>query len=101
MKTRSYISIFLLALMPAAALAQNAPFQRLLHADQEPQSWLMYNGDYQSNRFSRLKQINKENVANLRPAWVYQPSRTGLLESSPVVLDGLMYIVEAPDTVTC
>jgi alcohol dehydrogenase (cytochrome c) len=101
MKTRRYLLIFALVSMPLAVLAQNAPYQRLLHADDEPQNWLMYNGDYQSNRFSRLKQINKQNVANLRPAWVYQPSRTGLLESSPVVFDGLIYLVEAPDTVTC
>jgi len=42
---------------------------RLLNAQSEPQNWLMMNGDYGSTRYSKLTQINRENVKNLRMVW--------------------------------
>src|SRR5260221_9762518 len=39
---------------------------RLVNAQNEPQNWLMMNGDYGSTRYSRLTQINRETVKNLR-----------------------------------
>src|SRR5437764_14863567 len=43
--------------------------ERLLNAQNEPQNWLMMNGDYASQRYSKLTQINRENVKNLRMVW--------------------------------
>src|SRR5262252_4716834 len=53
-----------------AAFAQHAFAQytmtvnkdRLLNAQNEPQNWLMMNGDYGSTRYSKLSQLNRENV---------------------------------------
>src|SRR6266436_1489147 len=42
---------------------------RLINAQNEPQNWLMMNGDYGSMRFSKLTQINRENVKTLRMVW--------------------------------
>src|SRR5204863_1564598 len=42
---------------------------RLINAQNEPQNWLMMNGDYASTRYSKLTQINRENVKNLRLVW--------------------------------
>jgi len=42
---------------------------RLLNAQNEPQNWLMMNGDYSSTRYSKLTQINRESVKNLRLVW--------------------------------
>ena len=42
---------------------------RLLNAQNEPQNWLLMNGDYGSQRYSRLTQINRDNVGDLRMAW--------------------------------
>lgn len=86
----------------AGALAQNVPYQRILNADKTPQDWLTYGGDYQSQRFSRLKEINKSNIATLRPLWIYQRSQLAgeFFEATPIVADGVMYIVEPPSTVT-
>lgn len=86
--------------LPKLVHSQSISYERLLHADQTPQDWLMYDGDYQSQRFSRLKQINRDNVQNLRPVWMYQPDHPGMNEASPVVVDGVMYITEPPSTVT-
>src|SRR5438105_4945022 len=42
---------------------------RLINAQNEPQNWLMMNGDYASTRYSKLTQINRDNVKNLRLVW--------------------------------
>jgi alcohol dehydrogenase (cytochrome c) len=42
---------------------------RLINAQNEPQNWLLMNGDYAGLRYSRLTQINRENVKNLRMVW--------------------------------
>src|SRR5258706_284766 len=42
---------------------------RLLNAQNEPQNWLLMNGDYGATRYSKLTQINRDNVKNLRLVW--------------------------------
>src|SRR5262249_7492917 len=42
---------------------------RLINSANEPQNWLMMNGDYGSTRYSKLAQINRDNVKNLRMVW--------------------------------
>jgi alcohol dehydrogenase (cytochrome c) len=61
--------------------------------------WLMYSGSYASHRFSGLGQITSENVARLRPIWVYQPQGAGSLETTPVVANGVMYVTSGPTAV--
>ena len=86
---------------PLASVGQNVPYERILHAQSQPEDWLTYSGSYFSQQYSALRQINRENVANLRIAWMYQPARpVANLESSPIVADGVMYITEPPSTVT-
>jgi len=84
---------------PIAAAAQ-VPAPRIVAADATPTDWLTYSGNYQSHRFSALTQINRQNVSQLKPAWIYQVRRTGIVETSPIVADGVMYITEPPSTVT-
>src|SRR5262245_44581954 len=43
--------------------------ERLLNAQNEPQNWLMMNGDYGSQLYSKLTQINRDNVKDLRMVW--------------------------------
>jgi alcohol dehydrogenase (cytochrome c) len=93
------VVLFLCASIPAAA--QDVPYERILHAQGEPQNWLTYGGSYFSQQYSSLKQINRQNVAQLKVAWIYQQAKSAPnLESSPIVVDGVMYITEPPSTVT-
>ena len=55
-------------------------------------NWMSYNGDYTGQRYSRLRGINKMNVAQLRPAWVFHPGNSSMLEVTPVVYNGVMYV---------
>ncbi|MDO8539967.1 MAG: PQQ-dependent dehydrogenase, methanol/ethanol family [Opitutaceae bacterium] len=88
-------------LLPGAiAVAAEVPFERIRDAANDPGSWLTYSGTYSGQRYSPLAQINAANVSGLRPVWMYQLQKAGVFESSPIVADGVMYIVEPPTTVT-
>jgi alcohol dehydrogenase (cytochrome c) len=92
-------TLVLIALSTATAFAQ-VPYQRIAGAESAPSDWLTYSGNYQAHRFSPLSQITRQNVAQLKPFWIYQVRRTGIVETSPIVADGVMYITEPPSTVT-
>jgi alcohol dehydrogenase (cytochrome c) len=74
------------------------PYERLVSSKEEPHHWLTYSGSYFSERFSPLDQIHTGNVDELRIEWVYQTS-PGLVEVTPLVVDGIMYVTEPPSTV--
>jgi alcohol dehydrogenase (cytochrome c) len=85
----------------APDVAGGITFDRIRNARQtEPQNWLTYYGDYSGQRYSRLDQINTENVKGLRPAWVFQFGVIGLIanpatysfEAAPIVVDGVMFV---------
>lgn len=73
--------------------------ERLTHAEDEPENWLMYNGQYSSQRYSRLVQIDKSNVAELQVKWIYQLRTLSDVETSPLVVDGIMYLTQSPSNV--
>jgi len=75
------------------------PFERILHAEREPQNWLTYSGTLFGQRHSPLAQITPENVQKLELAWVWQARSQEKFEATPLVVDGVLYTVEAPSTV--
>ena len=105
LKACSYGRVARAAVVAAGVCAASAlidaqvPYQRLLRAANEPQNWLTYAGSYKSQRYSALDQINRQTVSRLKVAWAYQ-MRPGVVETSPLVADGVMYITEPPSTVT-
>jgi len=82
----------------ACVLAAEAqvPYERIRGAESEPGNWLTYSGNYNGQRYSALDQITTENVARLKPVWVYQTADPNKFETSPIVVDGIMYISEPP-----
>jgi alcohol dehydrogenase (cytochrome c) len=58
--------------------------------------WTMYSGSFSSQRYSPLAQISPGNVARLKPTWVYQPPAPGSLETTPLVVNGVMYVSWGP-----
>jgi len=65
--------------------------ERIINADEEPGNWLSYGRTYDEQRYSPLDKINAENVKNLSPAWVWHTGTTRGLESTPIVVDGMMF----------
>jgi alcohol dehydrogenase (cytochrome c) len=80
----------------AAAYAQ-VTFERLVNSGKEPQNWLTYSGDYSGRRFSMLDQINPTNARSIVAKWVYQTGATGKLETTPLVVDGILYATAQDD----
>ena len=72
---------------------------RILRAAEEPQNWLTYSGGYSSQRYSLLKQIDTSNVKNLELKWMFQNQVFGPWETSPLVVDGIMYLTQRPNDV--
>jgi len=85
-------------LLAGALLNAQSPvtYDRLLKADQEPGNWLMYSNTYNGWRFSRLNQIDTGNVGRLKLKWVYQMRTQEKVETTPLVVDGIMYVTR-PD----
>src|ERR1700757_4200883 len=91
---------FLVLILCMAGLVRaQVTYERILKAESEPQNWLTYSGSYKSWRYSKLDQINRSNVADLRLAWAYQMPTTHRIETTPLVVDGVMYISEPPSNV--
>jgi PQQ-dependent dehydrogenase (methanol/ethanol family) len=82
---------------PSADL--NVSFERLKNASKEPQNWLTYWGDYQGTHYSGLNSITSDNVASLTSKWTFQYGAGGA-EAVPIVVDGLMFVTGAQDSVT-
>jgi glucose dehydrogenase len=94
---------WLLASTVAALLA--APVVSTANSDlekltQDPANWATWGGDYAGTRYSKLSQINAQNVKNLQPAWSFS---TGVLrghEGGPLVVNGVLFVhTPFPNTV--
>jgi alcohol dehydrogenase (cytochrome c) len=75
------------------------PFERILRSNQEPQNWLTYSGNLNSQRHSGLTQIGPENASNLVLKWVFQSRSLDKHEVTPLVVDGVMYTIQSPNDV--
>jgi len=93
---RLFLAIAFAACIGAAPVAVYAQVtsQRLQAAASEPQNWLTYSGSYRSERYSTLDQITPANVKNLKLQWVYQAPVAGNWQTTPLVVDGVMYLTQ-------
>jgi quinohemoprotein ethanol dehydrogenase len=73
----------------------NVDESRLRNADQEPGNWMSYGRTYSEQRFSPLKQINEQNVGQLGLAWYVDLDVRRGQETTPIVVDGVMYFSTA------
>ncbi|MCA1443437.1 methanol/ethanol family PQQ-dependent dehydrogenase [Ensifer sp. IC4062] len=75
----------------------NSELQKLID---DPNQWAIQTGDYANLRYSKLDQINKDNVGKLQVAWTFS---TGVLrghEGAPLVIGDIMYVhTPFPNTV--
>ena len=69
---------------------------RLAVADNEPGNWMSYGRTYDEQRFSPLEQIDARNVNGLHLAWHYDlDAARRAQETTPIVVDGVMYLTAA------
>jgi PQQ-dependent dehydrogenase (methanol/ethanol family) len=55
--------------------------------------WLVFRGNYQGWSYSSLNQINTTNVQNLKLAWEWAMNDSGTSETTPIVHNGILYLV--------
>ncbi|MBL8214835.1 MAG: PQQ-dependent dehydrogenase, methanol/ethanol family [Bryobacterales bacterium] len=83
----------------ATLAAQTVPYERIRDAEKEPHNWLTYSGNYNGQRYSPLDLINTNNVKRLKVAWVHHTNTTESHETTPIVVDGIMFLTEGPNVV--
>ena len=96
-KTEWICTLVLLVTILATTARAQVTFERLINSGNEPQNWLTYSGDYGGHRFSALDQINKANAHFMVAKWVYQTAATGKFETTPLVVDGILYATGPDD----
>src|SRR5260221_3291407 len=74
-------------------------FDRILDADKAPENWLTYSGSILGQRYSLVNQITPANVNDLQLQWIYQARSLQKFEATALVVDGIMYSVQAPNDV--
>jgi PQQ-dependent dehydrogenase (methanol/ethanol family) len=73
---------------PARSVSQ----EELSVAASNSTNFLHTNGNYDQTRYYTADQINKTNVGKLHPAWIFQTEVKESLETSPIIVDGVMYV---------
>tara|TARA_Y100000385_G_scaffold221316_1_gene231013 strand:- start:7776 stop:9434 length:1659 start_codon:yes stop_codon:yes gene_type:complete len=79
---------------------QPVTWERLKNTKAEPQNWLTYSGSVSSQRYSELTSINSQNINLLELKWSYQIPEIDRAETVPLVVDGIMFVTEAPSNLT-
>src|SRR3954447_17343285 len=80
-----------------SANAADVTYERLLNSANEPQNWLMRAGNYSNWNNSKLAEINRGNVGNLKVKFMFgmsDPTRPAKATQyfTPIVEDGFMYV---------
>ena len=80
------------AAMAGAAMVTPVSERQLENAAQDGSNFLATNGNLGQTRFYPNSQINRGNVARLHPAWIFTTEVKESLETSPIVVNGVMYV---------
>jgi len=80
---------------PAPSVSQ----EELSNAASDTKQFLHTNGNYDQTRYYPGKQIDTSNVEKLRPAWIFQMDVKESLETSPIIVGGVMYVTTSFDHV--
>jgi alcohol dehydrogenase (cytochrome c) len=77
--------------MAATATITPVSQEQLSGAAKDSSNFLHTNGNYEQTRFYPNDQINRNNVAHLHPAWIFTTEVKESLETSPIIVNGVMY----------
>jgi alcohol dehydrogenase (cytochrome c) len=80
-------------------MAHPVTFERLREAATDPANWLTYSGQYNGQRYSQLASINDRSVERLHIRWIHQFRTVDAVETTPLVVDGIMYVTSANDVI--
>jgi alcohol dehydrogenase (cytochrome c) len=92
------------SLSPAWSQSKGAPAtpvtqDQLNAAAGDSNNFLHTNGNYDQTRYFPGKQIDTSNVGKLHPAWIFQTEVKESMETTPIVVNGVMYVTTSFDHV--
>jgi alcohol dehydrogenase (cytochrome c) len=102
-RTIVVLALGILAVLPATAQTQRAPFTPVTDAMlQKPDAahWLMWRRTLDSWGYSPLDQVDRSNVARLRMVWTRGMGPGNVQEATPLVYNGVMYVPNPSDYIT-
>jgi quinoprotein glucose dehydrogenase len=77
----------------AGTIAATAAMGQAQNATPSHTDWPTIGGNPGNSHYSTLKQINRTNVAKLQLAWKFDSGEPGGLETTPIVIDGVLYAI--------
>src|SRR5258708_620029 len=83
-----HVRVLLMRSVVVVALATNLSAQTATHKNYD---WPGYGGALEGGHYSPLNQINKSNIKQLQVAWAFDTEETGGLQTSPIVVNGVLY----------
>jgi quinoprotein glucose dehydrogenase len=90
-KTLSAIFAFAVCMTAIAAAGGASPSPPESAHEKGSHDWPVYGGTTQNDHYSPLKQIHRKNVKRLHVAWRYDTGESGGLQTSPIVVHGVLY----------
>ncbi len=87
MKFASVVTAVLFAVLFLVTSGNQAAAQK----EVPNRDWAVNGGETSNTHYSPLKHINRDNVSQLRVAWSYDTGETGGLQTSPIIVDGVLY----------
>lgn len=97
------LGVLILMAVVGLAVAQSPcgpfTFERIQNSNREPQNWLTYSGNNMGQRYRLLSQITPQNAKDLEMAWLWQARSVEKFEATSIVVDGILYTVQAPNDV--
>jgi quinoprotein glucose dehydrogenase len=91
MKKVAVCIVVVLAAWGRQALSVPAAAQAIPEATHGQRDWPVYGGSAENTHYSSLAQINRENVKRLEVAWTFDSRESGGLETSPIIVSGVLY----------
>jgi len=73
--------------------------EQVLAAGTREDEWLTYSGSLDGHRYTPLSEMTPANVSQLRIRWVHELESNGPMESTPLVVDGVLFFTEPPSDV--
>ncbi len=98
MAKKFLVFLFLLGFLTSFSHVQTetinlVTYQKILNSPKN--DWLTYGGNYQSQRYSPLNQINDKNISGLKLKWEFKTGDSENTRGTPLVHDGIMYATNA------
>jgi len=88
---RAVACVLLATLVMAFEIIANARQSEPKRKTSERHDWPVYGGAAENNHYSSLALINRANVKQLAVAWSFNTKEEGGLETSPIIINGVLY----------